>query len=311
MSSGAEKNRVCERFGIDYPLLMGAITPKPELPAQVTEAGGLGCIEGIETPESLRGAIRRFRELSDGPFSVNFPIAFGTADTVEARARVAIEEGVPAVITSAGSPKLLTGRFRDAGIVVAHVVAGIGHAHKAADAGVDVLVAEPTESGGYRGANEISMMVLIPGIRRALPELPLVAGGTVAERSGMAAVLALGAEGVLLGTRLIATREGREVFGDHYHQLILAADDTATMSATGKTRPRVTKPEFVEAVLGTRTRRVQMGQVAALIHDIPSLAEVFEELFHGGRERASEVVAQLEALDLPGGRARRSGAAPS
>ena len=296
MSESVAKNRVCAAFGIDYPLLMGAITPKPELPALVTQAGGLGCIEGIEAPETLRAEIRRFRELSDGPFSVNFPIAFGSADTVEARARVAIEERVPAVITSAGSPKLLTARFKEHGIVVAHVVAGIAHAGKAADAGVDVLIAEPTESGGYRGANEISMMVLIPGIRRALPELPLVAGGSVANRAGMAAVLALGAEGVLLGTRLIATQEGKDVFGEHYHQLILAADDTSTMSATGKTRPRVTKPEFVESVLGTRTKRVQMGQVAALIDDIPTLAQVFDELFTGARQRIAEVTAALEAI---------------
>ncbi len=296
MSPTSAKNRVCDAFGIDYPLLMGAITPKPELAALVTNAGGLGCIEGIEAPEALRSEIRRFRELSDGSFSVNFPIAFGSASTVEARAQVAIEERVPVVITSAGSPKLLTARFKEHGIVVAHVVAGIAHARKAADAGVDVLVAEPTESGGYRGANEISMMVLIPGIRRALPQLPLVAGGTVADRAGMAAVMALGAEGVLLGTRLIATQEGGEVFGDHYHKLILAADDTSTMSATGKTRPRVTKPEFVESVLGTRTKRVQMGQVAALIDSIPTLSEVFEELFAGARQRAREVVDQLEEL---------------
>jgi enoyl-[acyl-carrier protein] reductase II len=279
---------------------MGAITPKPELPALVSNEGGLGCIEGIEAPEALRREIRRFRELSDAPFSVNFPIAFGSADTVEARARVAIEERVPAVITSAGSPKLLTARFKEQGIVVAHVVAGIAHARKAADAGVDVLVAEATESGGYRGANEISMMVLIPGIRLAVPDLPLVAGGSVAERCGMAAVLALGAEGVLLGTRLIATQEGKAVFGEHYHQLILAADDTSTMSATGKTRPRVTKPEFVESVLGTRTKRVQMGQVAALIDDIPTLAEVFDELFTGTRERVGEVARQLELLRVRG-----------
>ena len=296
MSITPESNRICELFGVRYPLLMGAITPEPELPALVTHAGGLGCIEGIAAPETLREQIRRFRTLCDGPFSVNFPIAFGTADGVEARAQVAIEERVPAVVTSAGSPKLLTARFQEHGIKVGHVVAGLAHAQKAADAGVDLLVAEPTESGGYRGANEISMMVLIPAIHRALPQVPLVAAGSVVDRAGMVAVSALGAEGVWLGTRLIATREGREVFGERYHQLILAADDTATMSATGKTRPRVTKPEFVEAVLGTRTKRVQMGQAAALIDDIPTLAEVFAELFEGGAELAQGVTQRLEAL---------------
>ncbi|MDH3728460.1 MAG: nitronate monooxygenase [Myxococcales bacterium] len=294
MSRATTPNRVCSLLGIEYPLLMGAITPEPELGALVTKAGGLGCIEGIAAPETLRDQIRRFRKLSDGPFSVNFPIAFGSADTVQARARVAIEERVPVVITSAGSPRLFTELFKEHGILVGHVVAELAHARKAAESGVDVLIAEPTESGGYRGANEISMMVLIPAIARALPQVPLVAAGTVVDRAGMVAVTALGAEGVWLGTRLIATEEGRASFGEHYHELILAADDTSTMSSTGKTRPRVTRPEFVESVLGTRTKRVQMGQAAALIDHIPTLAEVFDELFAGAHTHAKDVAARLD-----------------
>jgi enoyl-[acyl-carrier protein] reductase II len=294
-----QTNRVCSLFGIRYPLVMGAITPKPDLGAIVTNAGGLGCIEGISAPEALREQIRGFRKRSDGPFSVNFPLAFGRPEAVEARLEVAIEERVPVVITSAGSPKLHTPRLKQHGIAVAHVVASIAHARKAAEAGVDALIAEPTESGGYRGANEISMMVLIPGVARAVPELPLIAAGSVADRAGLVAVLALGAEGVQLGTRLVATVEAKDAFGDHAHPLILAADDTCTMSARGKTRPRVTKPEFVEAVLGTRRKRMQMGQVAALIDDIPTVAEVFDELFGGGPDHARDVADRLKSIRAP------------
>jgi enoyl-[acyl-carrier protein] reductase II len=290
------QNRVCALYGIRYPLLMGAITPKAELGAIVSSAGGLGCIEGIARPEAMRVQIRWFRELSDRPFSVNFPIAFGNPELVEARVAVAIEERVPAVITSAGSPKMLTGKLKDAGITVAHVVASVAHARKAADAGVDALIAEPTESGGYRGANEISMMVLIPAVKREVPEIPLIAAGTVADRAGLVAVTALGAEGVQLGTRLVATREAQADFPVHAHALILAADDTATMSATGKTRPRVSKPEFVEAVLGKPGPRMQMGQVSALIDEIVSIQDVFEELFEGGPEHAREVAERLGRL---------------
>ncbi len=289
-------NRVCALFDIRYPLVMGAITPKPALGAIVSNAGGLGCIEGISSPEALRTQIRSFRELSDAPFSVNFPLAYGDSEKVQARVDVAVDERVPVVITSAGNPKLLTGRLKEHGITVAHVVASIAHARKAADAGVDALIAEPTESGGYRGANEISMMVLIPGVKRAVPELPLIAAGTVADRAGMVAVTALGADGVQIGTRLVATVEALDAFGDYVHELILAADDTSTESATGKTRPRVTKPEFVEAVLGTRSKRMQMGQVAALIDEIQTVAEVFEELFAGGPAHAQEVAARLQAV---------------
>ena len=130
------KNPVCELYGIRYPLVMGGITPKPELGAAVSNAGGLGCIEGIAPLDQMREQIRTFRKLSDKPFSINFPLAMGNPEQVQERAKIVIEEKVSAVITSAGSPKILTGMLKEAGVIVAHVVAGISHARKAADAGV-------------------------------------------------------------------------------------------------------------------------------------------------------------------------------
>lgn len=294
--ASAGKNRICSTFGIRLPLLMGAISPRPRFAAAVCHAGGLGCIEGISSPDKIRQQIRELRTLSDEPFCVNFPLAFGDRSLVEARVKVAIEEQVPAVMISAGSPKAYTRMFQDAGIKVAHVVAGIAHAEKAAEAGVDVLIAEPTESGGYRGANEIAMMVLIPAIARAVPDLPIVAAGSVADRNGLVAVMALGADGLQLGTRLMITQEGREFFPDYVEKMVLAADDTSTMSADGPTRPRVSKPEFAEKVVGDGRKRAQMGQVAALIHDVPTVAEVFRELFEGGADHARELARTLESL---------------
>jgi enoyl-[acyl-carrier protein] reductase II len=296
MMAGSAENRVCEAFGIRLPLLMGAISPRPKFAAAVCRAGGLGCIEGISSPDKLRQQIRELRTLTDAPFTVNFPLAFGDRALVEGRVKVALEERVPAVLTSAGSPKLYTKMLQDVGIKVAHVVAGIVHAEKAAEAGVDVLVAEPTESGGYRGANEIAMMVLVPAIARALPGVPLVAAGSVADRSGLVAVMALGAEGVQLGTRLMVTQEGREFFPEYVEKLVLAADDTSTMSAEGPTRPRVSKPEFAEKIVGDGRKRAQMGQVAALIHDVPTIDEVVRELFEGGADHARQVAEALERL---------------
>ncbi len=279
---------------------MGGITPNPEVGAAVSNAGGLGCIEGIAPLETMREQIRTFRELSDKPFSINFPLAMGAPEQVQERAKIVIEEKVPAVITSAGSPKILTGMLKEHGIIVAHVVAGISHAKKAAEAGVDAIIAEPTESGGYRGVNEISMMVLIPAVRRALPDLPLIAAGTVADRAGMVAVMALGADGVQLGTRLVATREAKNSYPDHVHKLILAADDTSTMSAEGRIRPRISKPEFAEAVLGTSSKRTQMGQVSALIDEIVTVEQVFDELFKGGEQLAEDVAARMKQLSQVG-----------
>ena len=287
-------NSVCALFGIRYPLVMGGITPNPDLGVVVSNAGGLGCIEGVMPPDGLREAIRRFREQSDKPFSVNFPLAQGNPELTEAKAQVVIEEQVPVVITSAGNPKVLTGQLKENGLTVAHVVASTYHAKKAAEAGVDCLIAEPTESGGYRGEHEISMMVLIPSIRRAIPNVPLVAAGTVADRVGIVAVMALGAAGVQLGTRLVATKEA--TYPDHVNKLILAADDTSTMSAEGRIRPRISKPDFAEAVLGDSSKRTQMGQVAALIDEIVSVEDVFRELFDGGQELAGEVASRFEEI---------------
>ena len=164
------------------------------------------------------------------------------------------------------------------------------------DAGVDCLIAEPTESGGYRGEHDIAMMVLIPSVRRAAPDIPLVACGTVADRAGLVAVMALGADGVQLGTRFLATKEAAGSYGDHVAKLVLAADDTSTMSAEGRIRPRISKPEFAEAVLGVSNKRTQMGQVAALIDEVVSVEDVFRELFDGGAEQARAVAVMLEGL---------------
>ncbi|HMO95128.1 MAG TPA: nitronate monooxygenase [Tepidiformaceae bacterium] len=285
-------NPVCELYGIRYPLVMGAVAATPKLGIAVSEAGGLGTIAAANaTSQQLRDRIAEFRAATNSPFAVNFPIALMPPDQLEEKIRVCIEERVEAVITSAGSPKVATARLKEHGIKVAQVVATTYHAQKAAEAGVDCIIAEPVESGGYRGDNEVSMMVLIPSIRRALPDMPLVAAGAVADGHGVAAVFALGGDGVQLGTRLVATTESE--LPAHYHRLILAAIDTSTASAEGRVRPRVAKPEFAEQVLGEK-RRIQMGQVSALIDDVAPAAEVIERIF---REAAQVAAASARSLD--------------
>jgi len=288
------RNRISELFGIRYPVVMGAVSQEPELGAAVSEAGGLGCLAGaLIAPDKLRERIRRFRELTNKPFAVNFPIVLTPEKQIEEKMRMMIDEQVPVVVTSAGSPKIWTKVLQDGGCKVAHVLPTLYHATKAVDAGVDAVIAEPAESGGYRGEHEVSMMVLIPAIRRAFPDMPLVAAGAVADGAGMAAVMALGADGVQLGTRFIATLEARSA--EHIQKLILAATDTSTMSAEGRVKPRIARPEFAEAVLG-EPKRVQMGQVSALITHIASVPEVFQALIDGGLERSRSVTQELEAL---------------
>lgn len=282
-------NRVCELFNIRYPIVMGAISQTPELAAAVSNAGGLGCMAGAAAPPPLlRERIRKFRDLSDRPFSINFPIVLTPEKELPGKMEVMLEERVPVVITSAGNPKLWTKYLQDGGVRVAHVLPTLYHAKKAVEAGVDAIIAEPAESGGYRGEQEVSMMVLIPAIARAFPNVPLVAAGAVADGAGLAAVMALGAEGVQLGTRFIATVEANAA--PHVHKLILAATDTSTMSAEGRVKPRVNRPELAEEVLG-ESKRTQMGQVSALIDSIKTVEEVMHDLVHG----AAETAARLEA----------------
>lgn len=286
-------NRVSDTLSIRYPLLMGAITDKVRLAAAVSEAGGLGCIDGNVTPEQLRRDIREFREISSRPFSANFPLKSTPAKTLQERMEIIAEERVPVVLSSAGSPAQWTSFLHDAGVLVAHVVPTVYHAGKAIEAGVDVVVGEAYESGGFRGDTDVTMMVLIPAIRHAFPDVPLVAAGTISDRYGYVAARALGADGVQVGTRLIATHEAE--FPEHYKKLILAADDTSTMSADGPLRPRISKPEFAERVLG-ENKRIQMGQGAALIGSLLTVEEVFREMFHGGAEHARRVAQELAAL---------------
>ena len=300
-------NRVCELFGTRYPVVMGAISQTAELAATVSNAGGLGCIAGAGLPtEELRNRIRRFHELSDGPLSVNFPIVLTPEKQLAEKMQLMLDEHVPVVITSAGNPKLWTKFLKDGGCKVAHVLPTLYHAQKAAEAGVDAIIAEPAESGGYRGEHEVSMMVLIPGIRRAFPDIPLLAAGAVADGPGFAAVLALGAEGVQLGTRFLSTVEANAP--EHVRKLILAATDTSTMSAEGRVKPRVSKPEFAMAVLG-ENKRTQMGQVSALITDIKTVEEVMRELIDGGL--AAATASTMALSELAASQARHRAARPA
>ena len=286
-------NPICDLFGIRYPVLMGAVSGTPKMGVAISNAGGLGCMQGVQGPDKLRAAIREYKSLTDKPFAINFPIVLTPPEHIEEKMQMMVDEKVPVVITSAGNPKLYTKFLKEHGVRVAHVLPTVYHARKAVEAGVDAVIAEPAESGGYRGEHEVSMMVLIPAIRKAFPNIPIVAAGAVAERHGMAAVFALGADGVQLGTRFIASSESS--MDEDYRKMILAAEDTSTMSAEGRIKPRVGKPEFAEAVLGKR-RQVQMGQVAALIDSIDPVEQIMKELVEGGLQQARETLARFEAF---------------
>ncbi|SDF63779.1 enoyl-[acyl-carrier protein] reductase II [Pseudonocardia oroxyli] len=198
-------NRVTQLLGVDIPILqapMGFIA-KPTLVAAVSEAGAMGLVPGSSGIDEVRADVRRTRELTDKPFGVNLPLAFVKDPAI---VDMIVEEGIRFVTTSAGSPTAHTPRLKEAGLTVFHVVPSLRGARKAIEAGVDGLVVEGSEGAGFKAPREVSSMVLLPLVASQVG-VPVIAAGGIADGRSMAAAFALGAEGVQMGTRMVATRE--------------------------------------------------------------------------------------------------------
>lgn len=294
------KTRVTELLGIEHPIVQGGMVwcSGARLAAAVSEAGGLGLLgAGSMRPEDLRSHWRKARSLTAKPLGVNLPIFHQHA---EGCLEVILEERVPVVFTSAGSPKTYTPRLREAGILVAHVVATAAQAAKCEAAGVQLLVAEGFEAGGHNGPDELTTMVLTRLVRRATT-LPLLAAGGIADGAGLVAALALGADGVQVGSRFAMTQESsaHEAFraavlasGEGDTRLMLKALAPvrllrgAFFEAVAKAEAQGASREELRALLGQgRARRgmlegdllegeLEIGQVAALIEDLPLAGEV-------------------------------------
>ena len=197
-------NRIQALLGVDYPVVQAPMTyiARAELAAAVSEAGGLGMIETL-TPEG-RADLLRVRGLTDRPVAGNLMIQGWKKDP--SIVDVLAEAGVRHVFSSAGDPALFTERLHDAGMVVVHVVGSLRAAVKAADAGVDALVVEGVEGGGFKSALGASTMVLLPLVASRV-DLPIIAAGGICDARSAAAAVVLGAEGVQMGTRMLASRE--------------------------------------------------------------------------------------------------------
>lgn len=305
------KNRVTELFGIKYPVISGGMVwcSGWELAAAVSNAGGLGLIgAGSMNPELLREHIRKCKSATDKPFGVNVPLLFKHA---EAMMEVIIEENVPIVFTSAGSPKTWTPKLHDAGIKVAHVVSSSKFAMKCQEAGVDAVVAEGFEAGGHNGKEETTTMVLIPQVRKVL-NIPLIAAGGIGTGSGVLASFALGAEGVQIGTRFALTKESSASEG--FKNLCVSLNDGDTMLSLKKVVPtRLIKNDFfrqieeaenrgatsdeLKEILGSgRAKKgifegnlqegeLEIGQISSVLDNIPSVQEVFNDLINEYNEK--------------------------
>jgi NAD(P)H-dependent flavin oxidoreductase YrpB (nitropropane dioxygenase family) len=301
------RTRICEVLKIDHPVVLGGMASgtNPALVAAVTNAGGFGILGAtFMTPDQQRADVGKIRELTQGPFGLNHLLAFATDDrfmaTLDARPRV-ISTAWPWADQDLRS---YFDRAHGAGALVMHMVSGVPEAVRAVEAGADIIAAQGTEGGGHVGW--MGTMALVPQVVRAVPAVPVLAAGGVADGSGLAAALALGADGVLLGTRFLATPEAPIPAG--YKQTILASDGHNTLLteipdiAVGRVWPgamsRVARNRFIERWAGreweVRRRRseiarqllsararddaeesnLQMGQTAGLITTITPAAEI-------------------------------------
>ena len=239
-------NRICQLFGIQYPVIQGGMVwcSGWRLASAVSNAGGLGLIgAGSMHPEVLREHIRKCQSTTDKPFGVNVPLMY---PEIDALMNILVEEGVKIVFTSAGNPKTWTGFLKGHGIKVAHVVSSSKFAVKCEQAGVDAIVAEGFEAGGHNGREETTTLCLIPAVRRATT-LPLIAAGGIGTGNAMLATFALGAEGVQIGTRFALTEESSA--HENFKQLCLNLNEGDTKLLLKKLSPtRLVKGEFTTAV---------------------------------------------------------------
>ena len=199
-------DRLTRLFGVRYPVVQAGMIwcSGWRLASAVSNAGGLGIIgSGSMYPDVLREHIRKCKAATDKPFAVNVPMLYPDIDKHMA---TIVEENVPIVFTSAGNPGTWTGHLKQHGITVVHVVSSVKFARKAVDAGCDAVVAEGFEAGGHNGREETTTMVLIPMVRDAI-DVPLIAAGGIGDGRAMLAAMALGADGVQVGSRFACTEE--------------------------------------------------------------------------------------------------------
>ena len=240
-------NRVTQHLGTKYPIIqapMGWIA-RSKLASAVSNAGGLGVIETSSGEvEACKEEIKKMAELTDKPFGVNLPILFLKDDSI---VNFVAECGVKFVTTSAGSPAKYIHTLKSAGLTVYHAVPSLAGALKAADAGVDGLVVEGTEGGGFKSPEEVGLFVLIQAIRRKI-DLPIIAAGGIADGQGMAAAFAVGAEGIQMGTRFVSSEE-RPVH-DNWKNAILEGteSDTYVLNKTGSPCLRAIKTEYTKEI---------------------------------------------------------------
>lgn len=283
-------NRICELFGIQHPIIQGGMVwcSGWKLAAAVSNAGALGLLgAGSMHPETLIEHIEKMKKATSKPWGINVPLMYPEIDRLM---DIIIEHDVKIVFTSAGSPKKYTARLQQAGIKVAHVVASSLFAKKCEEAGVDAVVAEGFEAGGHNGREETTTMTLIPAVRKAT-SLPLIAAGGIGSGQAMMAAMALGAEGVQVGTLFALAKESSA--SEAFKQKCIGIGEGDTMLCMKKISPtRLVKNDMYERIHEAENK----GADAAALKEIIGNAAAKRGIFEGDTDNGLIEIGQVAAM---------------
>jgi enoyl-[acyl-carrier protein] reductase II len=284
------KNKITALFNTKYPLIQGGMIwcSGWELASAVSNAGGLGIIgSGSMYPEILDEQLTKCKAATTKPFAVNLPMLY---PNIEAHIELIIKHQVPIVFTSAGNPKTYTSYLKSKGITVVHVVSSLKFAQKAEAAGVDAVVAEGFEAGGHNGRDETTTMCIIPMVKAGI-SIPLIAAGGIGTGSGMLAAMTLGADGVQIGSRFIATPESSAHI--NFKNKVLAAQEGDTLLTLKELTPvRLLKNPFFDAVMNA----YEKGSTPEELSELLGRGRAKKGMFEGDIESGELEVGQISSL---------------
>lgn len=283
-------NRICKLFGIKYPIIQAGMVwcSGWRLASAVSNNGGLGLIgSGSMHPEVLREHIQKAKQATSNPFGVNVPLFYPELDTIM---NIIADEKVPVVFTSAGNPKKYTEWLKDRGIIVAHVIASSAFALKCEEAGVDAIVAEGFEAGGHNGKEETTTMTLIPAVRR-VTSLPLMAAGGIGTGEAILAAMALGADGVQIGSRFAISNESSA--HPDFKKMVTGLAEGDTKLALKKIGPvRLIKNEFFQTV----NKLEQEGATPDILRVLLGRGRAKKGMFEGDLAEGELEIGQVSSI---------------
>lgn len=283
-------NRITKLFQIDIPIIQAGMIWASgwKLASAVSNAGGLGIIgAGSMYPDTFREHLQKCKATTDKPFGVNLPLLYPDLDQ---HIHILVEEGVKIVFTSAGNPKTWTPFFKERGITVVHVVSSSKFALKAQEAGCDAIVAEGFEAGGHNGREETTTMVLIPAVKAAV-HIPVIAAGGIATGRQMLAAMVLGAEGVQVGTRFVASEEASSHLA-FKNEVIKAGEGDTQLSLKKLTPVRLLKNKFFQDVQEAELRGAEPEELKRLL----GRARAKKGMYEGDMEEGELEIGQVSAL---------------